>query len=337
MTSKTTKGQAAAEDIEEPGDVATEGSGDEAAKGAPASSPTPKKRVRRVRVIEVIDDEDVDEDLGDVLNALDDADRANRTDRADRADDDDEADEAEPPAGRSLSRSDAADDDEAPGERAERRAQRTHRDRDADRLAGPRAVLASPRLTTGLVVVLVAALAALAVWQWRAAATRAEAEAERRDVAKVAGEYGNVVFSYTPGTAQASIDRNLKLIGGDLLANYRQTTAANLPAFFTKNPEVSMTSKIKGVFVGDVNGKLATAVILLDVRLQTPQGANDAPNTLLRLSLSKEDDGWKVTEQKASGDAEGAASGGAGQLPGLTGNGASPSPGTGEDSREKKD
>jgi hypothetical protein len=183
-----------------------------------------------------------------------------------------------------------------------------------------RAVLAAPRTTTVLVVVLVAALASLALWQWRQAAALAAAEADRRAVAKVAGEYGDSAFSYTAATYRASIDRNLKLLGGDLLGTYKRDTVPNLPAVFGKNPQLVMESTIKRVYVGDVNGRLATAVILVDIRLQTPEGVNDGSNALLRLSLAKEAGGWKITQQAASGQGDDAAS----QLPTLPDAGGTP-------------
>jgi hypothetical protein len=182
-------------------------------------------------------------------------------------------------------------------------------------------VLASPRTTTVLVVVLVAALATVAIWQWQQASTLSAQQDERREVAKVAGEYGDSAFSYTASTYRATIDRNLKLLGGDLLETYKRDTIPNLPTVFTKNPQLVMDSKIKKVYVGDINGTLATAVILVDIKLQTPEGTNGGSNALLRLSLAKDKDGWKVTQQAASGQSDDAT----GQLPTLP-NASTPSP-----------
>jgi hypothetical protein len=247
---------------------------------------TAGKKVRRVRVIEVIDDDvdaaGADDDLQEVLDALD---ESEKTDEA--------------PAAPAKPKPKAKP---APGPAAKR-------------------ALASPRTTVALVVVLIAALASLTIWQWRQAAALAAEQAERRAVAKVAGEYGDTAFSYTATGYRASIDRNLKLLGGDLLATYKRDTIPNLPTVFTKNPQLVMQSKIKKVYVGDVNGTLATAVILVDIRLQTPQGANDGSNALLRLALAKDDDGWKITQQAASGQGDDAAS----QLPTLPNASATPS------------
>ncbi|RAY15847.1 hypothetical protein DPM19_08770 [Actinomadura craniellae] len=169
----------------------------------------------------------------------------------------------------------------------------------------PAALAASPRLTAALVTVLVVVLAVLLAWQWRTAGSLAAEQDERAAVAKVAGEYGNVAFSYTAVDYRQQIARNQRLLGGDLLATYNRSTAPNLGNVFGKNPQLVMSSKIKKVYVGDVIGDLATAVILVDIRLQTPEGANDGADTLLRLALKRESDGWKVTEQRASGQGDG--------------------------------
>jgi len=251
---------------------------------------TANKKVRRVRVIEVIDDDVAeigDDDLQEVLEALD---ESEKTDEA-----------------------------AAPAKPPEKPKQQPKQEQEPEPRA--RRTLASPRTTVALVIVLIAALASLAIWQWRQAARLDAEQAERRAVAKVAGQYGDTAFSYTANGYRTSIDRNLKLLGGDLLATYKRDTIPNLPTVFTKNPQLVMQSKIKKVYVGDVNGTLATAVILVDIRLQTPQGVNDGSNALLRLSLAKDKDGWKITQQAASGQGDDAAS----QLPTLPNASATPS------------
>lgn len=268
------------------------------------------KKVRRVRVIEVIDDdadEAIDDDLDEVLEALDESDKAaaGKTAKERRAvDEDDDADQDD---------ADSQDDADAAAKPAPKPRPRKRPE--------PRTILASSRTTTALVVVLIAALASLAIWQWRQAARLNAAQAERRAVAKVAGEYGDTAFSYTASTYRTSIDRNLALLGGDLLATYKRDTIPNLPTVFGKNPQLVMQSKIKKVYVGDVNGSLATAVILVDIKLQTPQGVNDGSNALLRLSLAKDAGGWKITQQAASGQGDDAVS----QLPTLPNASATPS------------
>ncbi|HEU5157845.1 MAG TPA: hypothetical protein VFU43_12690 [Streptosporangiaceae bacterium] len=266
------------------------------------------KKVRRVRVIEVIDDDEVlDDDLEEVLEALDESDN----------DTSDESDEAAAPAKQATAKQATAKQVVTKPTTVKQATvkQATVKPATAKRLLG------SPRTTAVLVIVLVAALASLAIWQWRQAARLAAERAERRAVAEVAGEYGDTAFSYTASTYRTSIDRNLKLLGGDLLATYKRDTIPNLPTVFNKNPQLVMESKIKKVYVGDVNGTLATAVILVDITLRTPQGVNDGSNALLRLSLAKNEGGWKITQQAASGQGDDAAS----QLPTLPNASATPS------------
>jgi hypothetical protein len=268
------------------------------------------KKVRRVRVIEVIDDdtgEITDDDLAEVLDALEESDDDSDADAAD----DDETDPGE---------DDAASAKPKPKVKPKTTPAPAPEPAPRTRLGAGKA-LASPRTTAALVIVLIAALGSVAIWQWRQAARLAAEQGERRAVAKVAGEYGDTAFSYSASTYRTSIDRNQQLLGGDLLATYKRDTIPNLPAVFAKNPQLVMASKIKKVYVGDVNGTLATAVILVDIRLQTPQGVNDGSNALLRLSLAKDKDGWKITQQAASGQGDDAAS----QLPTLPNAGATPS------------
>jgi hypothetical protein len=296
VKAKTTKGPDAAEDVEETADVVEDSSPEEAAP------PAGKKKVRRVRVIEVIDDDEDEEDLDDVLEAIDEAEPAPAPAKRPKK---------KPAAAKKTVRAEKPEEPEdADAERAESRL---------------RALLASPRATVVLVVVLIAALASTAIWQWRQAAGLSAQQGERREIAEVAGAYGDAAFSYTAQTYQAGVQRNLKLLGGDLLSTYKQNTVPNLPTVFSKNPQLVMTSKIKKVYVGDVNGNLATAVILVDIKLQTPQGVNDGSNALLRLSLAKGEGGtWRITQQAASGQSDDAAA--TGQVPGLPSASTAPSP-----------
>lgn len=290
-------------------------------KGRPAAEGPGKKKVRRVRVIEVIDDDDDGEDLDEVLDALDKAEALENTDTLD-----DEADDE----------ADAGEDDEAAPAKPARKPAAARRPKPS---RGPepepsrlRAVLGSSRTTAALVIVLIAALATVAIWQWRQAARLAAEQDDRRDVAKVAGAYGDSAFDYTAATYKQTIDRNMALLGGDLLATYKQDTVPNLPTVFAKNPQLVMESTVRKVYVGDVNGRLATAVILVDIKLQTPQGTNDGSNALLRLSLAKDAGGWKVTQQAASGQSDDAAS----QVPTLPNASGTPGPSSSPTAKPKK-
>jgi ketosteroid isomerase-like protein len=175
-----------------------------------------------------------------------------------------------------------------------------------------------------VIAVLVALLASLAIWQWRTASGLSSEKGDREDVSTVASAYGDVALNYNAQNYQSQMDKAQKLMGGDLLETFKSTTLPSLGETFKSNPELSLTSKTNQVFVGSVDGKFATAVVMVDIDVKTKDGATSAPATLLRLALAKIDGEWKVTKQYASGAND--QNQGQGQLPTAPTGGASPSP-----------
>ncbi|MBE1530980.1 hypothetical protein [Actinomadura algeriensis] len=281
----------------------------------------PAKRKRRVRVIEVIDDEDLDE----VLEALDAEEEAAEDDVAEAP-----AEPAKPRASKTSKAAapaaakpkprparleppeDEADDDED-DEPAKARVKPSLRKPAAAVSAEP-TYLGMGRTPLIVVVVLVALLASLAIWQWRSASGAASEADERAAVEKVAAAYGDVALNYNATNYQAQMDKAQKLMGGDLLDSFKQSTLPNLGNTFKDNPKLALTSKTNQTFVGSVNGRFATAVVMVDIDITTSEGETSAPGTLLRLSLGKIDGEWKVTKQYASGTDDSSA----GQLPAGT-------------------
>ncbi|WP_030169723.1 hypothetical protein [Spirillospora albida] len=288
MTAKTTE------------DATPAGEGDEtpavtepSEEGAEAR---PAKRKRRVRVIEVLDDEDLDE----VLDAID------------AEDEEDEAEAPAAPKARPAAKPAAvakpkpkkapveveveADEDEDEDEDEE-----PARKRAPEPVADRPAFLGMGRTQAIVVVVLVALLASLAVWQWTRASGLASDESEREEIAKVASAYGDVAFNYNASNYQAQMAKTQRLLAGDLLDEFNQSTRQSLTETFKANPEVTLTSKTDKVFVGDVTDRFAMAVISVDVQLSSKSGSKASPATLLRLALSKIDGSWKITKQYPSG------------------------------------
>ncbi|MGW2310450.1 hypothetical protein [Actinomadura luteofluorescens] len=297
MTAKTTKGESdeveavPAEETEE-----TEAAEPEAARrpARPAA-----KRKRRVRVIEVIDDEDLDE----VLEALD-------------AEDEEAPDEEAParPAAKPAAK--------APAKPAAKPRPRPTRleppeDEAEEEVEAPKKAPARPSVAASsearpgifgltvvqavVVVVLVALLASLAIWQWTSASSLSSKQDERDAVSEVASAYGDVALNYNAQNYQTQMGKAQKLMGGDLLESFKGTTLPSLGETFKNNPELSLSSKTNQVFVGTVDGRFATAVVMVDIDVRTKDGATAAPATLLRLALAKIDGTWKVTKQYASG------------------------------------
>lgn len=324
MTAKTTKG--GSDEVEAvPAEEAPERT--EAAEPEAAERPArpAAKRKRRVRVIEVIDDEDLDE----VLEALD-------------AEDEEAPDEAPArpakPAAKAPAKPVAKPKPrparlEPPEDEVEEEAE-TEAETPKKAPARPSAAASSPdrpgvfglgMVQAVVVVVLVALLASLAIWQWTSASSLSSKRDERDAVSKVASAYGDVALNYNAQNYQTQMDKAQKLMGGDLLESFKSTTLPSLGATFKNNPELSLTSKTNQVFVGSVDGRFATAVVMVDIDVRTKDGSTAAPATLLRLALAKIDGKWKVTKQYASGVND-QNQNQQNQLPAVPGGGASKSP-----------
>ncbi|WP_329522064.1 hypothetical protein [Spirillospora sp. NBC_01491] len=287
MTARTDKdvtGDAADAVVDEP--AAEEPEDGPAASGAAAR---PAKRKRRVRVIEVLDGEDIDE----VLDAID---------------AEEEAGAAEPAAETAATAKPAARPVKPVVERIEPpatvvdepAAKPSKPSKPSGPDAGRRAFLGLGREQAVVVVVLVAVLASLAVWQWRSASGEASKADERAAVGKVAAAYGDVALNYNASNYQAQMAKAQKLMGGDLLESFKATTLPSLGDTFKSSPELALSSKTSQTFVGSVDGRFATAVVMVDIKVQSKE-ATEAPATLLRLALAKIDGDWKVTKQYASG------------------------------------
>ncbi|MFA1551943.1 hypothetical protein [Actinomadura chokoriensis] len=261
------------------------------------------KRKRRVRVIEVIDDEDLD----DVLEALD-------------AEDEDAEDAEEParpakptakaaakPAAKATAKP-ASEPAAKPAPKAVKpRPTRLEPPEEEAGEAAPDAAPARPGLfrlplvPTVVFVVLVALLASLAIWKWTSASSMSSDQDAREEVGKVASAYGDIALNYNAQNYQSQMDKAQKLMGGDLLETFKTNTLPNLGETFKSNPELVLTSKTNQVFVGSVDDRFATAVIMVDISVKTKEGATDAPATLLRLALAKIDGKWKITKHYPSG------------------------------------
>ncbi|WP_433239625.1 hypothetical protein [Actinomadura nitritigenes] len=308
---------------------------DGAAEAAERPAAARPKRKRRVRVIEVIDDDDDLEDVLEAIEAEDEEDeRPARPAKAARP----AAKAAKPAAKASPARPAAAKPRperlEPPEEEAEEREEAAAR---PARKVGPFSYTptrppkehadSSSLVRVIATVVVVAVLASLAIWQWTRASGLASDKDARGEVSKVALQYGDVAFNYNASNYQSQAAKAEKLMAGDLLDQFKQSTLPGLTAAFKSDSQVGMSSKSTDVFVGSVNGKFATVVVMVDIGLQTKDGKVSQPATLLRLALAKVDGKWKVTKQYPSGVNDSNQNAGSGGLvPGSSA--ASPSPST---------
>jgi Mce-associated membrane protein len=330
VTAKTAKERDIAaqqsEDIEETEETErSDGGVTEAHRQEPARAAA-KKKVRRVRVIEVIDDEeDLDEDLDDVLEAVDAEEKAAAAparSRASRKSRPDPADDAVTDDDTEVVTADAGTGDGRPA-KAER-----PRPVNMDERGGLVAVFGSPWFTTVLVALVLAAVASWALLRWH---TLSAKESERQAVTAAAAKFGDVVYSYDPANVQAAIDANREMMAGDLLSDYTASTNS-YKEFFAKN-KWTWSSKTSKVYLSDMQGKLASAVIVININIRMTQGPYAVPDAHFTLGMVKQNGAWKVSSLKAAGSetaatAQGSSSGG---LPNLSG-----SQGSGDTKGQKK-
>ncbi|WP_187437703.1 hypothetical protein [Actinomadura decatromicini] len=328
MTAKTTKGEAvedAAVQAEE--DAAAEEAAEAALAEEEAAAVVRKarpaaKRKRRVRVIEVIDDEDLD----DVLEALDAEDEAEEAEE-EPAPRPAKAKPKPKPVAKAKPVSTAKPVKAPPKPRPPVEDAETADEPDEEPRPAGQTVFGLGVPQAVVVVVLVALLASLALWQWRSASAQSSKQDERDAVSKVASAYGDIVYNYNAGNYQAQSAKVQKLLAGDLLEEYKKNALPTVASAFQADPQMVLTTKTNQVFVGSVDGRFATAVLMLDLTLKTKSGAVDEPATLLRLSLGKIDGEWKITQQYPSGINDQNRNRQQGGLPAVPGGGAtSPTP-----------
>ncbi|WP_026416016.1 hypothetical protein [Actinomadura oligospora] len=284
----------------------------------------PAKKKRRVRVIEVIEDDD---DLDEVLEAIESGELLEEEPEP-------EPTPEKPAAKQSKPKSILADEEKAAEPEAKAVVQKASSGGgaiDLDAASGSSGFSMS-RNAAIVTVVVVALLASLGIWQWTSASKLSGDEHARDDVGKAAAAYGDAVFTYNSSNYQGQMDKVQKMLAGDLLDLYKRCTVPNLGDNFKSNPGLSLTSRTSKVFVGDVDGKFATATIATDITVQSSQGSTSAPASLIRLSLAKSGGGWKVTQQFPSGvNQQSNDCSGSNQIP-VSPNGQNGQPGTGKPS-----
>ncbi|MFC5185171.1 hypothetical protein [Actinomadura harenae] len=287
----------------------------------------PAKRKRRVRVIEVIEDDD---DLDEVLEAIE---SGELLDEQSEAKPQPKAEKPKPhPRPKPLLVEDEPEEEKAAEPEAKAAAQAPP-DGGGPVLESAWGGFRMNRRSAVATVVTIALMASLGVWQWTTASNLSGQKQERADVEKVAAAYGDAVFTYNASNYQGQMAKVQKLLAGDLLDLYKRCTLPNLGENFKSNPNLALTSRTSRVFVGDVDGRFATAAVATDITVQSSQGTTSAPASLIRLSLAKSGGSWKVTQQFASGvNQQSNDCSGSSQIPvspggqnGQTGNGGKPS------------
>ncbi|MCD0451449.1 hypothetical protein LO762_19935 [Actinocorallia sp. API 0066] len=289
---------------------------------------TPKKPVRRVRVIEIVDEDGTDLDEATLNSLIAAADAS--ADVADGSEDGDAADErASGKAAESTAPAeDAADDgdtdtvkggareasdetagtgDDTSDEKTDRAARELAKGGSTGGRAGS-AVRAAGRLVPGLVaaVVVLAVLAVVGLVQWRSAAGE---EAERRDLVARVSAFGDVMATFSYRDVESAHEKTLAFLTGDARAEREKL---DLKAFGDRLAEqkADLRSKSYAVYVGRVDGNLASAVLVFDLSIEAPalSQSQTIGKSHLTLGLIKVDGTWMISSMTPAGSEDSAAS-----------------------------
>lgn len=247
-----------------------------------------RKPVRRVRVIEILDDEELDEATVDAVLAEADA----AADAAEAA----ATEKDEAAATEKVERPERPGEAGKPGEEPAA-AERPSRARRLPALPSGAGGRTTALLTAGVVVL--ALLAGFALFQWRSAASAA---AEREEIVARVSAFGEVMATYSYEDVESANEKALTYLTGDALAERKKVDLDALREQF-QSQKTRLRSTTYAVYVGSVDGSLASAVLVFDLRgessaLQEPQTIGKSH---LTLGLIKRDGTWMISSMVPAG------------------------------------
>ncbi|MEO3786364.1 hypothetical protein ABGB12_23820 [Actinocorallia sp. B10E7] len=264
-----------------------------------------KKPARRVRVIEILDDEELDETT---------AERAEGAEDPKGSEDSGKKDEA------AVTLLKAEDGVGAEGEPEP--AAKPVREKPAKARLPAVPSAGGGRTTTLLTaaVVVLALLAGFALFQWRSAAGAA---GERKELIARITAFGNVMATYSYDDVESANKKAMTYLVGDALEERKKVDLGALREQL-KSQKTKLESTTYAVYVGSVDGNLASAVLVFDLRGES--SALSEPQTIskshLTLGLIKRDGEWMISSMVPAGS-ENASNAATGAVPsGAT----SPSP-----------
>lgn len=150
------------------------------------------------------------------------------------------------------------------------------------------------QLVAILLAVALVIVAGLAVLEWRSGSDLSAEKSARRAVATRSGAFGKALMTYDYRNMPQARDAVLRLTAGTFTDMYKgQFDAAVAPAA-TREQAVS-TASVTGVFVGDVDGDTAAAIVVVDSQVRSPAGTKKTTGTHLELKLTRQGGRWKVT------------------------------------------
>jgi Mce-associated membrane protein len=154
-------------------------------------------------------------------------------------------------------------------------------------------------------VAVVIVLATLAALQWQRANDLEDDADERREVATAASAFTSALLSYDAADLDAARARVTELSTPDFAAEYATAFDGGLRAVIDELEAVS-TATVRDVFVGDVSGSSARAVVVVDASVRSAAGVRDLTGSYVQVELQLVDGRWLVSAATAVG-AEGEA------------------------------
>jgi hypothetical protein len=116
-------------------------------------------------------------------------------------------------------------------------------------------------------VLVLAVFASFGLYKWQTASSD---EDERRALIKRVADYGNVVADFDYHDLQKSVDRSLSFLTGDALAKQQRDLAVSKLEKDWTQKQLTLSSRTDNVYVTELNGNLAGAVLVFDINAESP-------------------------------------------------------------------
>ncbi|MDX6743599.1 hypothetical protein [Actinocorallia sp. A-T 12471] len=266
------------------------------------STTSGKKPVRRVRVIEIVDEDGTELDEETVKAVLAAADAEDAGERAavalDKPEKSDESEKSAKAEADEASAKDAESVEEAEsGESVAKDGDGGPRNVEPGRAWGLGGVTAVRVLAAAVAVL--AVLAAFGLYGWRSAASAA---AERDALVARIAAFGDVMATFSYTDVAEGNDRTLAFLTGDAKAEREQLDLAAFGERLTAQ-KADLKSKTHAVYVGQIDGSLASAVLVFDLSIEAPalSQSQTISRSHLTLGLIKVDGTWMISSMVPAG------------------------------------
>ncbi|XVQ14772.1 hypothetical protein ACQP1W_20220 [Spirillospora sp. CA-255316] len=191
-------------------------------------------------------------------------------------------------------KAEAGDQDEAdgdtPAEAKEAKGDRRRRTGSSVRglLAGHR-----DKLTTALILLILAAVSITAVLQWRHADHLDQQAQTQQQVRTRAAEFGQALLAYKHTDLTNARTRIQKLTATDFGKSY-EAAFDGLADTITKY-KATATATVRDTYINQIDGDRAKALVILDSEVRSTAGTRRVIGTKLLLELIREKGQWRVS------------------------------------------